>query len=123
MTRYDERLELAPRDIVARSIDAELKKRGDNCAFLDILHLSKEELQFRYPNIYQGCLDLGIDIAVEVDSRCSCCTLFLWRSFDGFTRKRVPYAISMPLEKLLVQVFLGPTGWPVTLYWKRLFLL
>ena len=65
MTRYDERLELAPRDIVARSIDAELKKRGDNCAFLDMTHLSKEELQFRYPNIYQGCLELGIDMAVE----------------------------------------------------------
>ena len=52
MERYDERLELAPRDIVARSIDAELKKRGEDCAFLDMTHLSKEELQFKFPNIY-----------------------------------------------------------------------
>ena len=65
MSNYDERLELAPRDIVARSIDAELKRRGDNCAYLDMTHLSKDELTFRYPNIYQGCLKLGIDMAVE----------------------------------------------------------
>jgi L-aspartate oxidase len=65
MLRYDERAELAPRDIVARSIDAELKKRGDPCVYLDMGHLSKEELIYRFPNIYKGCLDLGIDIAKE----------------------------------------------------------
>lgn len=65
MTRYDDRAELAPRDIVARSIDAELKKRGDPCVYLDMGHLSKEELMYRFPNIYQGCLELGIDIAKD----------------------------------------------------------
>ena len=65
MLRYDERAELAPRDIVARSIDAELKRRGDPCVFLDMLHLNKEELMFRFPNIYQGCMELGIDISKE----------------------------------------------------------
>lgn len=65
MKNYDDRLELAPRDIVARSIDAELKKRGEDCAFLDMTHLGREELQFKFPNIYAGCKDLGIDIATQ----------------------------------------------------------
>lgn len=65
MVDYDERMELAPRDIVARSIDAELKKGGEDCAYLDMTHMSEEELQFKFPNIYKGCFDLGIDIAKE----------------------------------------------------------
>lgn len=65
MTQYDERAELAPRDIVARSIDAELKKRGDPCVYLDMGHLSKEELIYRFPNIYSGCFELGIDISKD----------------------------------------------------------
>ncbi|MEC7984698.1 MAG: L-aspartate oxidase, partial [Myxococcota bacterium] len=65
MLRYDERAELAPRDIVARSIDAELKKSGEPCVFLDMQHLTREQLQHKFPNIYRGCLNLGIDIAVE----------------------------------------------------------
>ena len=63
MLRYDDRAELAPRDIVARSIDAELKKRGEDCVYLDMTHLQRSELQNRYPNIYQGCFRLGIDMA------------------------------------------------------------
>lgn len=66
MERYDERLELAPRDIVARSIDAELKKRGEDCAFLDMRHLSREELMRRYPNIFEGTLSLGIDMSTDL---------------------------------------------------------
>ncbi|MBM76647.1 MAG: L-aspartate oxidase [Proteobacteria bacterium] len=66
MKRYDERLELAPRDIVARSIDAELKKRGEDCVFLDMHHMSRDELQHRYPNIFQGTLNLGLDISKEL---------------------------------------------------------
>ena len=66
MLAYDERAELAPRDIVARSIDAELKKSGAECAYLDMRHLSREELQRKFPNIYEGCMQLGIDIAVDM---------------------------------------------------------
>ena len=65
MLRYDERAELAPRDIVARSIDAELKKSGDDCVFLDMRHMSKQELEHKFPNIYRGCFKLGIDISTE----------------------------------------------------------
>lgn len=65
MERYDERRELAPRDIVARAIDAELKRTGEECAWLDMTHKSKSYLQERFPTIYQRCLGLGIDIATQ----------------------------------------------------------
>jgi L-aspartate oxidase len=65
MERYDARLELAPRDIVARAIDAEMKKRGDQCVYLDISHQSATFLQSRFPAIYETCLRYGIDISKE----------------------------------------------------------
>ncbi len=65
MARYDPRLELAPRDIVARSIDAEVKRRGDDCAFLDMTHLPKGFLLDHFPHIYQTCKEFGIDMAVQ----------------------------------------------------------
>ncbi len=54
---------LAPRDIVARAIDAEMKTSGAPCVYLDMRHLDKDFLVNRFPNIYQKCLSLGIDIA------------------------------------------------------------
>jgi L-aspartate oxidase len=65
MARYDARKELAPRDIVARSIDAEVKRRGDDCAFLDMTHLGKAFLIEHFPNIYATCKEFGIDMAVQ----------------------------------------------------------
>src|SRR5512136_37312 len=65
MARYDPRKELAPRDIVARSIDAEVKRRGDDCAFLDMTHLPKGFLLDHFPHIYQTCREFGIDMAVQ----------------------------------------------------------
>ena len=59
MLHYDERAELAPRDIVARSIDAELKKSGEECVYLDMHHLSREELQRQFPNIHEGMFEAG----------------------------------------------------------------
>jgi L-aspartate oxidase len=65
MSRFDPRKELAPRDIVARSIDAEIKRRGDDSAFLDMTHLPKAFLLEHFPNIYATCKEFGIDMAVQ----------------------------------------------------------
>ena len=65
MERYHPLKDLAPRDIVARAIDNEMKKTGDECVFLDITHREKPFIINRFPNIYGKCLELGIDISEE----------------------------------------------------------
>ena len=65
MERYDSRLELAPRDVVARAIDSEMKQNGDDHVFLDVTHKDPEETRRHFPNIYQKCLSLGIDITKD----------------------------------------------------------
>jgi len=65
MQNYHPSKELAPRDIVARAIDSELKKSGDSCVYLDITHLDKQFIQQRFPYIFQRCLYLGIDITKD----------------------------------------------------------
>ena len=65
MERYDKRQELAPRDIVARAIDYEMKRLGHDCVYLDISHKSKQFIKQHFPNIFKRCLDLGIDISAE----------------------------------------------------------
>ena len=65
MPSHDERAELAPRDVVARAIDFEMKKGGLDCVYLDISHQSVEFLQEHFPNIYARCLSLGINISKE----------------------------------------------------------
>lgn len=62
MLEHDARAELAPRDIVARAIDFEMKRRGLDCVFLDITHKPADFLTAHFPNIHARCLELGIDI-------------------------------------------------------------
>ena len=65
MPAHDARAELAPRDVVARAIDFEMKKHGLDCVHLDITHKGEDFIRHHFPTIYQRCLDLGIDIARE----------------------------------------------------------
>lgn len=66
MHKYDERLSLAPRDIVARAIDNELKMRGEDFVFLDCRHLDRKAFIEHFPNIYNKCMGLGIDPFVKM---------------------------------------------------------
>lgn len=65
MPDHDPRAELAPRDVVARAIDFEMKKRGLDCVYLDISHRPAEFLHEHFPNILARCLELGIDITQQ----------------------------------------------------------
>ncbi len=65
MEKYHPMKSLAPRDIVAKAIDTEIKKSGDEYVLLDITHRDRDFLRNRFPNIYEKCLEFGIDISVD----------------------------------------------------------
>jgi len=66
MPDFDERAELAPRDIVARAIDHEMKRLGCDCVYLDIRHKGNDFIMSHFPTIHARCLELGIDIIKEL---------------------------------------------------------
>jgi len=66
MHKYDPRLSLAPRDIVARAIDSEMKLHGTDHVYLDVTGKDPEETRRHFPNIYEKCLSLGIDITKDM---------------------------------------------------------
>ncbi|RTL49884.1 MAG: L-aspartate oxidase [Sphingobacteriales bacterium] len=66
MERYDERKDLAPRDIVARAIDNEMKKDGTEHVYLDCRHMDMGKFKHHFPNIYEKCLSIGIDISRQM---------------------------------------------------------
>jgi L-aspartate oxidase len=62
MARYDERKDLAPRDVVARAIDSEMKRTGTEHVYLDCRHMNREKFLHHFPNIYERCMQVGIDV-------------------------------------------------------------
>jgi L-aspartate oxidase len=66
MERYDERRDLAPRDIVARAIDNEMKLAGTEHVYLDCRHMDSEKFLHHFPNIYEKCLSIGIDVTKQM---------------------------------------------------------
>ena len=78
MQKYDKRLSLAPRDIVARAIDHEMKIHGLNHVCLDVTHKDAEETKYHFPHIYEKCLSIGIDINKRIYPCLSKCSLYLW---------------------------------------------
>ena len=66
MPEYDNRAELAPRDIVARAIASEIAKTGHHCVYLDITHLPESFIRAHFPQIHQHCLQQGLDITREL---------------------------------------------------------
>src|SRR6476659_35578 len=66
MERYDARKDLAPRDIVARAIDNEMKREGTEHVWLDCRHMNREKFIHHFPNIYEKCLSIGIDVMQQM---------------------------------------------------------
>ena len=66
MEKYDERRDLAPRDIVARAIDSEMKKAGTEHVYLDCRHMDKAKFMEHFPNIYEKCRSIGIDVITQL---------------------------------------------------------
>ena len=66
MQKYHPMQSLAPRDVVARAIDSEMKRTGEECVYLDIRHHSEETLKRRFPNIFAQCLEAGINMAKDL---------------------------------------------------------
>ncbi len=66
MDKYHPMKSLAPRDVVARAIDAEMKLTGEECVYLDIRHMSEDALKRRFPNIFEKCLEAGINMAKDL---------------------------------------------------------
>lgn len=95
MKGYDPRAELAPRDIVARAIDNEMKVRGFDCVYLDITHQPRDFLLTRFPTIHERCLQYGIDLTTQpipvVPAAHYCCGGTVTTA-DGATNVRRLYA-------------------------------
>ncbi|MEA4863052.1 MAG: L-aspartate oxidase [Victivallaceae bacterium] len=66
MKKYHPMESLAPRDVVARAIDSEMKRTGSECAYLDITHKSEAELKNRFPNIFAKCLEVGVNMSKDL---------------------------------------------------------
>ena len=78
MDKFDSRGELAPRDIVARAIDHEMKRLGSECVYLDISHRGKDFIIDHFPTIYARCIQYGFDLTRQAIPVVPAAPLYLW---------------------------------------------
>src|SRR5262249_3166249 len=120
MVRYDPRAELAPRDIVARAIDNEMKVHGWECVYLDISHRDPDWIRTRFPTVTERCLRFGFDLTrgpVPVVPAAHYCSGGARRRGGGGPdtggRAR-PSPASTPAARTPARGSTAPTGWPRT---------
>ena len=111
MPDYDERAELAPRDIVARAIDSEIKRDGLDYVHLDISHREPEFVKAHFPNIYEKLLGLGIDITKRADPGRPGAALYLRRRAGRHRRPHRRARASMRRARSASRGSTAPTGW------------
>ena len=114
MPDYDERAELAPRDVVARAIDAEIKRDGLDYVHLDISHLAAEFVRGHFPNIHEKLLGLGIDMTQAADPGRPGPALYLRRHRRRPRRPHRPARASTRRASAPSRACTAPTGSPPT---------
>ncbi len=85
--RFTRKKDLAPRDVVARAIDYEMKKSGDDCVYLDATHIEGYRARERFPSIYKACMRFRIRYVKRTDSCCAGGALYVWRRCCRFLGK------------------------------------
>ncbi len=118
MEKYDPRKDLAPRDIVARAIDSEMKKAGTEHVYLDCRHMDMKKFKEHFPNIYETCKSAGIDVAVQMIPVAPL-PITVAAESKPMNGDILPSGIYMPAENVLPPVCMAPTGWPAIRCWKR----
>ncbi len=114
MEKYDERLSLAPRDIVARAIDKEMKTHGLDHVCLDVTHKDPEETRQHFPNIYQKCLSIGIDITKEMIPVRPAAHYMCGGIKVDLNGEDLPSIASMPWASVPARDCTVATDWPAT---------